>query len=131
VTDEATLEELERQWVSALCTRDVETLASLWSDRFVFSDPYGRSLSRELCLAQVANGDIAFTRADIRSLHVRVFGDTGIVFGVILLDGQAGQRRYNGELSVVDVYQREGIRWRAVLSSGEHVSAAVAAASRE
>jgi ketosteroid isomerase-like protein len=128
VNDEVTLEQLERQWVAALLARDVTTLSALWSDGFIFTDPYGHSLSRDRCLAQIASGEIAFTRGDVLALHVRVIGDTGVVFAVIALAGQAGQFSYDGELSVVDVYQREGGQWRAVLSSGDHMRAIMAAA---
>src|SRR5687768_4872519 len=53
VNDEVTLEQLERQWVAALLARDVTTLSALWSDGFIFTDPYGHSLSRDRCLAQI------------------------------------------------------------------------------
>lgn len=123
--DDIRLRALEQNWVKALVARDVEMLASLWTDEFVFTDPHGNSLSRDRCLEGIASGEIAFTSAEVRSMHVRVLDDTGIVLGIIALDGQAGSHRYAGDYSFFDVYRRAGRDWRAVLSSGDYASGLV------
>ena len=60
--------------------------------------------------------------AEIQTIRVQVFGDTGVVLGYITLQGRAGKTRYDGDYSFLDVYAKRDGRWRAVLSSGDRAS---------
>jgi ketosteroid isomerase-like protein len=119
MTDEELLERLEREWVEALRRGDAETLGRIWDDEFVFTDPGGRSLSREQCLRDLASGTLRLEHAELRRMRVQVFDLTGVVLGYISLRGRAGDTTYDGDYSFVDVYAKRGGRWRAVLSSGD------------
>ena len=125
--DDATeLERLERELVEALGRGDGEALARILDDAFVFTDPSGRSLSRDRCLEEIRRGELAFDEAELRSARARVFGETGVVVGSIWLRGRAGEMGYDGEYSFVDVYRKADGRWRAVLSSGDRAAPFVA-----
>jgi ketosteroid isomerase-like protein len=119
MSDEAILEQLERDWVGALTRADAAALDGIWDDGFIFTDPDGRTLSRKECLRGLGSGDLAIESAEILRVRVRTFGDTGVVLGFIALKGRAGEMSYDGEYDFLDVYARRDGRWRAVLSSGE------------
>ena len=119
MTDETTIEAIEREWLDALAAGDIRTLARIWDDSFVFTDPDGDALSREHCLREIEAGAIAFDSVELLRMQTRVFGDTAVVLGYVALEGRAGKREYSGPYSFLDVYARAGDTWRAVLSSGE------------
>jgi ketosteroid isomerase-like protein len=119
MSDEAILEQLERDWVDALTRGDAAALDRIWDDGFIFTDPSGRTLSREECLSGLESGDLKIEVAEILRIRVKIAGDTGIVLGFIALKGRARQTQYDGEYDFLDVYARRDGRWRAVLSSGE------------
>ena len=123
MNDEELLDQLERRWVSALQHKDATALAEIWDQDFVFTDPDGKLMSREQCLTELAAGTLAIEDAQVRRLKVQVFGDTGVVLGIIALRGRAGKTRYDGEYSFMDVFAKRSGRWRAVLSSGDRAQA--------
>ena len=123
MTDLDILEQQERILVNALLRRDKAALDEIWDTAFVFTDPDGRILSRNDCINQLASGSLAIKEARLLRTQVQVFGDTGVVTGLIALRGQAGEMRYDGEYSFLDVYARRDGRWRVVLSSGERARA--------
>jgi ketosteroid isomerase-like protein len=120
--DQAELERLERDLVEALRSSDRAGLVDIWDDEFVFTDPDGRSLTRDECLAKLDRGEIRLKEASIASMQVRVFGDTGVVLGMMTLRGWAGSFVFDGDYSFMDVYRKSGDRWRAVLSSGDRAA---------
>jgi ketosteroid isomerase-like protein len=122
MTDEEVLEQLERTWVEALRDGDAAALAEIWDEAFVFTDPTGKSLTRDECLEHLATGAIALEVAELRTVKAQVFGDTGAVLGYIALRGRGGKTLYDGEYSFVDIYTKRDGRWRAVLSSGDLAS---------
>lgn len=119
INDEDILEQLERRWVTALVQRDASELGEIWDQAFVFTDPEGKVMSREQCLAELAAGKLAIEDAQVLRLKVQVFGETGVVLGIIALRGRSGKTKYDGEYSFMDVFAKRDGRWRAVLSSGD------------
>jgi ketosteroid isomerase-like protein len=119
MNDEAILEQLEREWVDALTRGDAMALDRIWDDGFIFTDPSGRTLSRDECLSGLASGELKIESAEIRRIRVKVSGDTGVVLGFIALKGRARKLKYDGEYDFLDVYTKRDGKWRAVLSSGE------------
>ena len=95
----------------------------IWDDSFVFTDPNGNLMSRAQCLNELAAGTLAIEDAKVLRLKVQVFGETGVVLGVIALHGKTGKSEYDGEYSFMDVFAKRGRRWRAVLSSGDRAQA--------
>jgi ketosteroid isomerase-like protein len=116
------LERLEAELVEAMRTGDREALVRIWDEEFVFTDPDGRSLTRDECLEELDRGNIRIKEASLGSVQVRVFGDTGVVLGMIELRGWAGKFVFDGEYSFMDVYRKVGGRWLAVLSSGDRAA---------
>jgi ketosteroid isomerase-like protein len=120
--DQAELERLERALVESLRAGDRDALVGIWDDEFVFTDPDGRSLTRDECLAKLDRGEIRLSEASIASMQVRVFGDTGVVLGIMSLRGWAGNFVFDGDYSFMDVYRKLDDHWRAVLSSGDRAT---------
>lgn len=121
MNDYEMLERLEREMVAALERNDADALSAIWDDEFVFTDPHGQTISAAECQNNLRSGKLRIVRAKIDDLTVRVFEDTGIVVGIVTLEGHAGARRYDGAYSFIDVYSRRNGRWRVVLSSGDRV----------
>lgn len=120
--DQAELERLERDLVEAMRVGDRDALVAIWDDAFVFTDPDGRSLMRDECLEKLAEGTIRFREASLSSMQVRVFGETAVVLGIVVLRGWAGDFVFDGDYSFMDVYRKSDGSWRAVLSSGDRAA---------
>lgn len=122
MSDEATLTELNAQYVESFMKGDVGWYQKHLADDFVCVESDGSVLDKSQFLRQTAKGpDVADYR--LAEVRVRVFGDAALVHATGLFtrrDGTTGTSRYT------DVYVRFAGEWKAVAAQITRTSVAKA-----
>ena len=110
MTDHATLESLNRDYIASVQKSDVKRFGEILSDDFLNTNPDGSLVDKAGFLKQIA------PPAKIRDLachdvEVRVMGDFAIIHArtsYVYLDGRSGSGRYT------DIWARRDGRWLCV-----------------
>lgn len=118
--DEQQVRRLEQDLIEAFRGNDTASLATIMADDFVFTDPRGRSITKDRWLEDLASGAFAFESIEIEGLRVRLAGDAALVTGLVTLKARSREGGYNGQFGVVDVYMKRDGHWQLALSTGEH-----------
>jgi ketosteroid isomerase-like protein len=113
-TEEVT--RLDAAEVQAFLANDPATLARLWSDDFVVTNPFNQFVTKEQVMALVTSGVLAFTSYERHLEYAHAYGDVVIVAGSetvvwagkIPLAGQISHLRYTA------VWSRHGNEWQEV-----------------
>jgi hypothetical protein len=113
---EAVIRTLNAKEVEAFMTVKPETLAALWSDDFVVTNPLNKLVHKDDVLRMVKSGILAFSSYDRRIEYVRAYGDIVVVAGSETV-GWAGRMPLAGktsELRFTSVWAKQGGRWQQV-----------------
>ena len=109
-TDEPTLERLNKQYIEAFMSGDVNWYKENLADDFACIESDGTVLDKEQFLANTAKGpDVAEYK--LQDVNIRIYGIVALVQATGLFtrkDGSKGLSRYT------DVYAKTGEVWRAV-----------------
>ena len=109
-SDVATLEQLNRDYITSVQTSDVRRFDEILAQDFLCSNPDGLLVDRKAFLAQTAR-PVTISNLQAHDVLVRIIGDVGIIYArttYTLADGRAGSGRYT------DVWARRQGRWLAV-----------------
>ena len=118
--DERQVRQLEQELITAFRQNDTAALERILADDFVFTDPRGASITKDLWLEDLASGAYAFESVEIENVRVRLAGDAALVTGLVTLKARSRAGVYNGQFGVIDVYMKRQGRWQLALSTGEH-----------
>jgi ketosteroid isomerase-like protein len=109
-SDKTTLERLNKEYVEAFMSADVNWYEEHLADDFVCIESDGSLLNKVQFLINCAEGpDVADYK--LEDVYVRIYGGVGIVQATGLFtrkDGSTGVSRY------IDVYVKSGESWKAV-----------------
>lgn len=102
--------------VEAFEHQDPKTLARLWSDDFVVTNPLNKFVSKRQVLGMVESGFLGIPHLDRQIEYVRVYGDTVILAGgeTVVWGGKmpnAGKTEY---LRFTAVWMKQDGRWQEV-----------------
>jgi ketosteroid isomerase-like protein len=109
-SDVATLEQLNRDYITSVQTSDVRRFDEILAEDFLCSNPDGSLVDRKAFLAQTVR-PVTISNLQALDVLVRIIGDVAIIHArttYTLADGRAGSGRYT------DVWARRGGRWLAV-----------------
>ena len=116
-TDEVQqLKRLNAELAEAEIKRDVEKLAMLLDDDYLGVDPCGLLLSKEKIISTYATGDVQLESILSSELSVRIFGRTGIITGLSLINGKTQLGWFKASFRYTDVYRKTGGDWKLVSS---------------
>ena len=104
------LQELNRDYVSAVRTDDVRRFEELLGEDFLNTNPDGSLVDRAGFLSQLAR-PAAISHLEAHDVRIRVLGDFAIIHArttYVKPDGRPGAGRYT------DIWARRGGRWLAV-----------------
>ena len=114
--DEAALRSLEEKWDAASLKGDTATLATIFADGFITTDPEGKVRSKAEVLARVKSGEVKYQNAKADDLKVSIHGDAAVVTG-----RWKGKFIENGKTVEAterfsDFFVRQNGQWRCVAS---------------
>jgi Domain of unknown function (DUF4440) len=117
--DEKTDKEIKQanaREVEALLHNDVKTLASIWSDGFVVTNPFNKFLNKQQVVGLVEAGMLAFTSYDRQVEYMSVYGNTAVVAGseTVVWGGKMPNAGQTSRLRFTTVWMKRDGRWQQV-----------------
>ena len=107
---------LNAEEVEAFLHNDAKTLARLWSDDLVVTNPLNKFVTKQQVLGMVESGFLVITSTDRQIEYVRVYGDTVIVAGseTVVWGGKMPNAGKTEHLRFTGVWMKQGGRWQEV-----------------
>jgi ketosteroid isomerase-like protein len=102
--------------VQAFLATDASTLAKLWSDEFVVTNPLNQFVTKQQVLALVNSGILAFGAYDRTIDYIHAYGDIVIVAGreTVVWAGRFPLAGQTSRLRYTAVWSRNGNEWTEV-----------------
>ena len=119
---EATVAQLEREWVAAIVQKDEAALRRLLADDFVGTSPSAHHYTKELAIADLSKGTYVVDSMDMDEISVNVYGDTAVAFASQDEKSRYGDVDISGHYHYTNVWVKKGDRWQAVSSHGTRYS---------
>ena len=110
MSDQETLEQLNREYIASVQNSDVKRFGEILSDDFLNTNPDGALVDKAGFLKQIAP-PAKISNLACHDVNVRVMGDFAIIHArtsYTLPDGRPGNGRYT------DIWARRGSRWLCV-----------------
>ena len=100
----------------AFLHKDPKTLARLWSDDFVVTNPLNKFVNKQQVLGMVESGFLAITSYDRQIEYLRFYGDTAIVAGseTVVWRGKMPNAGKTEHLRFTGIWVKQGGRWQEV-----------------
>ena len=114
-TSEQELTQLERDWLAADGKGDAASLRRIIADDFIGSSFDGGVLSKQDIIPQ-GGGPGGFAGATPSETNVRVFGDTGVLMGIINTSGDPQPK----QIRVTLVCQKRSQGWQLIAAHLTH-----------
>jgi ketosteroid isomerase-like protein len=89
-------------------------LDRLLADDCVFSGADGRVLTKAEWIAELLSGNPAYEAFDLEEHQVRVYGDTAVTVGRVMVKGRSGGGRFSQRYGYTATYVKRDARWRMV-----------------
>jgi uncharacterized protein (TIGR02246 family) len=100
----------------AFLHKDPKTLARLWSDDLVVTNPLNKFVRKQQVLGMVESGFLVITSFDRQIEYVRVYGDTVIVAGseTVVWGGKMPNAGKTEHLRFTGIWMKQRGRWQEV-----------------
>lgn len=112
MSDLATLEQLNRDYISSIQSSDVRRFDQILAEDFYCSNPDGSLVDRKGFLTQTAK-PVAIKNLEAKDVMIRIVGDVAIIHArttYTLPDGREGTGRYT------DGWAKRDDRWLAIFA---------------
>jgi len=107
---------LEEQWVAALQKSDTKILSALWAQTYIDTDETGHRSDKVEVLRVLESGALKLRKLELSDMKAYVYGDTAIVTGTSVQDGDFQGLRLASKIVFTDTFVRHGDGWIAVAS---------------
>jgi ketosteroid isomerase-like protein len=107
---------LSAEEVQAFLNRDSKTLARLWSDDFVVTNPLNQFVTKQQVLGMVEAGVLVITSFERQIDYAKVYGDTVIVAGreTVIWGGKMPNAGRTERLRITAIWMKQQDRWQQV-----------------
>jgi ketosteroid isomerase-like protein len=104
------------QEVQAFLHNDSKTMARLWSDDFVVTNPLNKFVNKQQVLGMVQSGFLVITSYDRDIEYARVYQDTVILAGseTVLWGGKMPNAGKTERLRFTAIWMKQQSRWQEV-----------------
>lgn len=104
---------LEEQWIQAVITRDGAAFNRLLATGFTYTED-DRVYTKAQLITEVTTGADTVTAGRNEDLKVRVFGNTAIATGWLVLVGRGSGKSFERRYRYTDTWQRINGRWQVI-----------------
>ena len=115
---EATIIELEREWVAAIVNKDQAAIGRLLADDFAGTSPTAHVYTKDMAIADLSGGTYVVDAMNMDEISVNVYGDTAVAFASQDEKSRYGNTDISGHYHYTNVWVKRGDRWQAVASHG-------------
>ena len=114
--EEQQVRQASEQEVQAFLHNDANTMARLWSDDLVVTNPLNKFVTKQQVLAMVQSGFLGFTSYQRRIEYAHVYGDTVILAGseTVLWGGKMPNAGKTEQLRFTAVWMKQQGRFQEV-----------------
>jgi uncharacterized protein (TIGR02246 family) len=107
---------LNREEVEAFLHKDAATMARIWSDGLVVTNPLNRFVARQQVLDMMNSGFLVITSYERKIEYLREYGDTIIVAGseTVVWGGKMPNAGKTEHLRFTSVWMNQQGRWQEV-----------------
>jgi hypothetical protein len=116
------IQEAERDILKAMVNSDVVELDRLISDELVFSAHNGEIFGKQMDLNAHRSGNIKVESVEPSDYHIRIFGETAIVFVLLRIKGYFFGNYSEGLFRFSRVWLKEGGQWKIVSGQSTLIS---------
>jgi uncharacterized protein (TIGR02246 family) len=104
------------QEVQAFLRKDLKTMAQLWSDDLVVTNPLNKFVTKQQVLGMVQSGFLVITSYDRGIEYARVYGDTVILAGreTVVWGGKMPNAGKTEQLRFTAIWMKQQGRWQEV-----------------
>jgi len=115
--------DVDRGWVAAYLQGSAELFNRIWTERFVFTFPFGQFNNKEREISNIDSGSVAFESISSDNLTVTVYGNTVVMAGLFSVKGQYEGRDISGRYSYTNVIGKQHDElWQIVASHANLLS---------
>jgi ketosteroid isomerase-like protein len=116
VRAEEEVRQLNAEEVEAFLHKDSKTMARLWSDDFVVTNPLNKFVNKQQVLGMVESGFLVITSYDRQIEYLRFYGDTAIAAGseIVAWGGKMPNAGKTEHLRFTGIWMKQGGRWQEV-----------------
>lgn len=104
----------ERQRFDAQVKQDYDVLDRVLANDLVYAHSNGKFDTKESYIQSIRDGKSIYDSIDILEQKVRIYGNTAIINGKILIKATNNGETINTNLRYTDVYVRKGKQWQLV-----------------
>lgn len=115
------LKALDAKLTQAFKNHDVKTLEAHCADHMMVIDPLGRVHGKKQYFEHLEKGTAKISELSESDVHTRVYGNTGIVTGLLTLKAMAGDKDISGDYRWTRVYVKENGEWKVVSEQHTYV----------
>jgi uncharacterized protein (TIGR02246 family) len=107
---------LNAEETQAFLHRDAKSLATLWSDDLVVTNPLNKLVTKQQVLGMIDSGLLVITSYERSIEYIRVYGDTAIVAGseTVVWGGKMPNAGKIEHLRFTGVWMKQGGRWEEI-----------------
>jgi ketosteroid isomerase-like protein len=113
-TAEEELIQLEKDWSNAMLNHDVAFFDRVMADDMMVTDVEGNLQTKAQFLADWRAGIFTFTSIVFDDMKIRIWGDTGVVWGRTTEKSQYKGKDTSGQYQWTDVFNKSSGRWQFV-----------------
>lgn len=112
--DEKALMDLENRISAAYRAGDAEFVAKALDEKYTLTNSHAAVSHRADDLVELRKGDPHYDVFETHDMSARVYGDTGIVIGVVSLKGTSGGKAFDADMRFTDTFVRAEGAWKMV-----------------
>ena len=109
-----TLKDRFREYTEALTKRDLAALDKIWAEDYTFTNGRGEFLTKKDRMENIKSGATQFDSIRREDEEIRVFGNTAVVTGRVLLKVIYSGKESSGPYRFINVWVKMQERWQIV-----------------
>ncbi len=115
---EATIIQLEKDWVAAIEKKDTATLDRLLADDFAGTSPTAHTYTKTNAIQEIKDAKYIVDKMDLDEASVNVYGTTAVSFTSQEEKSKYDGKDISGHYHFTDVWVKKDGRWQVVASHG-------------
>jgi ketosteroid isomerase-like protein len=115
---EATIAQLEKDWVAAIVKKDTATLDRLLASEFAGTSPTAHTYTKSEAIADINDSRYVVNTMDLDEVSVNVYGTTAVSFISQEEKSKYEGKDTSGHYHFTDVWVKKEGNWQAVASHG-------------
>ena len=115
---EATIAQLEKDWVAAIVKKDTATLDRLLASEFAGTSPTAHTYTKSEAIADINDSRYVVDTMDLDEVSVNVYGTTAVSFISQEEKSKYEGKDTSGHYHFTDVWAKKDGNWQAVASHG-------------